>query len=402
MSTTITTIIPEPVPCVITEPKYVYSSYQPLKHAFTIPQYSERVTIGEKTAIVSTAAVYRKTRRLRCLPALPKSSRSLSIHRRFWYLYLPITVVILTLVSIFITLSIMIMNEHTDPPSLRSNTTHPSSVQINRTIDSPDGTKPKGSLLNSMEISIRDQCSYLLNATDVSTFYKQQCSMDFCFADPGILTPQVLSICTLGRMYEFMPAISGWMKDSKYCGWDGIICDDIGLIVSIFLNGTVPTSIPDSITNLYNLANLTFIGNAKKVHGYLPSELFQIKTIQSIVLKSVGYQFGFSKVSTSLLSLCLDSLPGWDRLLPEPLRQCELENLSLQNISIGSNIFTFLNSASKMKESLVTLRLSQLNATYKLDPFSFQRLETLDLTGMAGNMSDACMWGKQHQCVSCC
>ncbi|KAJ3276042.1 hypothetical protein HDV01_006212 [Terramyces sp. JEL0728] len=399
MSTAITTIIPDPSPQAISEPKYVYSNYQPLKDTFSELQISKKVVVGNSAAIVTTLAVYRKRRRLRCLPSLPKTGKSLYTYQRFWNLYLPISTVVLALVTIFVIASIMITKQRPGPPPVAQDNSTVPVYQVYRTIDSPDGTIPKGTVLNSMELSIRTQCSYLLNTTSIDAFYSQSCTAAFCFNDPGILTPQVLSICTLGKLQEHIKENIGWMEDSFYCRWPGINCDQNQTVISLEFNGTAPDSIPDFITNFYNLVNLTVIGNYTNIGGFLPSELFLIETISKVHLKSVGYQFRIPNTNSALVDLDLDTLPGWDKVLPAING---LQKFSLKNIPIGPSIFTFLNNATDWTNSLRTLTLGNLNSTYNLNPFMFQQLEYLDITGIPGEKTNACAWSKARQCISCC
>ncbi|KAJ3320745.1 hypothetical protein HDV06_005038 [Boothiomyces sp. JEL0866] len=395
-STAITTIIQEPVVHEITEPN-------PISNPLVIPLYQKQVVVGETAAMVSGKAVYKRTKRLKCLPRLPKTNKSLAIYRRFWYLYFPIAVVIAILVGIFVAIAVLILDETpVATPTVPNNTYIPNIQPVYRTIDSPDGTKHKESVLDSMELSIRNQCAYLHNTTDISTFYKEKCTLDYCFRDPGILTAQVLSVCTLGRLYDNMPPSQNWMPSRFYCAWPGIVCDEEELVISLSLSGIVPSSIPYSLTNLYRLVNLSIVGNSKSIGGYIPSELFQIETLTHISLSLVGYQFGLANISNSILSIQFDSLPGWDMLIPQNLGSFGLENFSLKNIPIGPALFSFLGNATVWKDSLLSLHIENINSTFELDPFAFERLESLELTGIPGNKSKACLWGKHHECISCC
>ncbi|CAB9516302.1 LRR receptor-like serine threonine-protein kinase At4g08850-like [Seminavis robusta] len=79
----------------------------------------------------------------------------------------------------------------------------------------------------------------------------------------------------------------GWLEDEDTCGWNGIECDDMGLVNKIVLDGSgLQGSISHELSLLSGLESLSLRGNS--ISGTIPSGLFLMPKIRELKLAFNG------------------------------------------------------------------------------------------------------------------
>lgn len=153
---------------------------------------------------------------------------------------------------------------------------------------------------------------------------------------------------------------AGWMRDNRFCTWNGVTCDGTGAVATLeMIFPAVPSAIPVEIGALASLRNLTLVGNGAVPYGAMPNALARATSLASLHLERTAITGPLDDVLLAawpdLRTLTLISNINMGTSLPYYLGQNALESLVVQEqglrefIVVGSTIIT---------TSLVTLDLS--------------------------------------------
>ncbi|KAI0262235.1 hypothetical protein BC834DRAFT_959004 [Gloeopeniophorella convolvens] len=81
----------------------------------------------------------------------------------------------------------------------------------------------------------------------------------------------------------------GWVKDVKFCAWNGVRCDGAGRVSSLQLSfPAVPASLPAEFTNLTALETLEISGDGNSPAGPFPGTFGALTKLSSLHLESTA------------------------------------------------------------------------------------------------------------------
>jgi len=81
----------------------------------------------------------------------------------------------------------------------------------------------------------------------------------------------------------------GWVKDVKFCTWNGVRCDGAGRVSSLQLTSpAIPASLPVQMTNLTSLESLEIIGNGNSPAGSFPTTFGTLTVLTSLHLENTA------------------------------------------------------------------------------------------------------------------
>lgn len=156
------------------------------------------------------------------------------------------------------------------------------------------------------------------------------------------------------------------VSDSDYCSWDGLVCDNIGYVVSIDWNDrNLEGSLPDVFDDLPRLKRVRFYNNS--IYGELPGSLLQL---EDLVYLNVGHNFltgvfpDFSSVS-NLKRLVLDR-NAFSGTLPTSL--CELKSLEVLEVSAITKMSGSIPNCLGSLENLNRFRVTDVGLVGAVPP----------------------------------
>ncbi|CAG8580386.1 12970_t:CDS:2 [Funneliformis mosseae] len=153
---------------------------------------------------------------------------------------------------------------------------------------------------------------------------------------------------------QFYNALN-WMKDSNYCGWGGVKCDDSKNIIELKLTFPfVARAITSVIGELNTLKKLTITGDGKVPNGALLANYFKLENLEEMSLISTGFTGPIPNnlgKMTSLRSLKIVNNTQLGGPIPSEISLKSLKELDLSNNQLSGAI----------PESLGTLDLNNLS-----------------------------------------
>ncbi|KAI0070470.1 L domain-like protein [Panus rudis PR-1116 ss-1] len=210
----------------------------------------------------------------------------------------------------------------------------------------------------------------------------------------------------------------GWVKDVRFCAWNGVGCDGAGRVSSLTLTFPgVPALLPNETGALTGLTSLRVIGNSAIPAGSLPPSFTSLQSLLTLHLESTSITTLPSTLFTSLskltsLELIKNGQMGKD--LPSSITSLSLQNLvvngqpltnplssiasspslqrSLQLIDFTSTSLTGTIPSLTSLTSLVELHLDSNNLSGPLPsafPSSLVALTLSNNSGLGGNGGNA-------------
>jgi hypothetical protein len=152
---------------------------------------------------------------------------------------------------------------------------------------------------------------------------------------------------------------AGWVKDARFCAWQGVTCDGSGKVSNLKLAfPAVPANIPTEIGALTGLTTLSIIGDGKIPAGKPPAELTSLRSLSSLRLESTALSVS-PDVSSTLTSLQLIKNAAMSPTLPSSLFASSLTSLVINSQSLTSNPLAQIGASSSLQGSLKVLDLTQ-------------------------------------------
>ncbi|KDQ20105.1 hypothetical protein BOTBODRAFT_102072 [Botryobasidium botryosum FD-172 SS1] len=154
---------------------------------------------------------------------------------------------------------------------------------------------------------------------------------------------------------------AGWVKDVKFCGWNGVQCDSKGRVTALNLAfPAVPASLPTDLTSLIGLQNLQVVGDRNVPAGTIPDGLLSLPSLNTLHLESTAIQGplpdnAFNK-SSKLTSVTLVKNAQLGQTVPTGLFSLPLQTLIINTQNISTPLTTIFTSA--LASTLTTLDLS--------------------------------------------
>ncbi|RIA85010.1 hypothetical protein C1645_782792 [Glomus cerebriforme] len=232
----------------------------------------------------------------------------------------------------------------------------------------------------------------LLGTTPPINFICDQCSDDQSFYN--VTTFCVLKSIWTNAFNQTSIESLGWMRDTLFCEWNGIKCDNNNNIIELELKfPNIPKATQTfGLGKLKTLQRLTIIGGAGFPFGPLPFSIFQLENLVDLALISTNYTNTipntFDKM-TSLKSLRIANNYQLNSfIIPDTISTTSLVTLvfSLQNVN--GAIPDFIGNSITLQNSLQNLDLSSNNLTgnipnslFNLRNLQSLRLGTNSLTG---------------------
>lgn len=207
---------------------------------------------------LSKTQIYRRKRRLRCCPGFAKSRSEHHKRATLLNVYLPSYLVVIGLLSLlFLAIYKLRDNDHKDSPRYPNLTTQRQGEH--RIMDSADGTHKAGTLLDSHEFNVHQQCEVYRQQETPINFYNKHCKGN-CGYDYSLLSSHSLSNCLLGDFIsDSSAAPKAWMAGSSLCQLEDMVtCNAAGEITKLnFVFSTNHKENPLLLQRLKNLPHMS-------------------------------------------------------------------------------------------------------------------------------------------------
>lgn len=189
---------------------------------------------------------------------------------------------------------------------------------------------------------------------------------------------QVLQFCALADLLFASPVSmlhgAGWGVGSPCVNWTGVACDERGRVTSLELEyPLVPSTLPNTLTNLVSLTSLRVVGDGRKPTGQLPPSFTALSNLTTLDIEYTAMTGNIksANLTKSLKSLTLVSNPGLE------FATADLGTSSLQTLILSDQNLT---SVPNLPATLEFLDLSHNALSGPMTSFiALPMLETLYL-----------------------
>jgi hypothetical protein len=287
------------------------------------------------TVEISTVPIIRRKKRLRCCPSLPKSKIA-SERRDAWRIkYLPTIILCILGLVVFIAITKF---------GFKSTlvTYSPNSVNqaILRSMDSPNGKKKKGDLLEEWEIVIYQKCEFArTTVVDANELYHNHCK-DICGQDLGIVTVFVAQLCSIMNSYSASNRKFESLSGLSVCEWPNMHCNSDNQLTNILLDSEPVDFRFLSHQSLWE--NLETLEISVDANSPLPEALAKRDTSNSLILPKLSSLILKNIHLQASMDIFLDAAP------------------SIQSVMVHNITFNGVLSEKLVKAPLVVLSLKDL------------------------------------------
>jgi len=211
-------------------------------------------------------------------------------------------------------------------------------------------------------------------------------NFQFSNAQDGQTTMNAIQFCGLKAIFDSSSssgqanlANGGFLKDVKFCAWNGVSCDGSGRISALQLTFPgVPSSLPNEIGSLTGLQTFQVIGSNAFPAGSLPASFTNLTAITTLHLESTAISALPDNLFTALKSVTTLALVKNTQMgsnVPSSVFQIPLQNMVITGQNI-SNPLQAISSSSSLQSSLKFIDLSGDSLTGTI-PSSISSLSAL-------------------------
>ncbi|KAI9511457.1 hypothetical protein F5148DRAFT_1170625 [Russula earlei] len=171
-----------------------------------------------------------------------------------------------------------------------------------------------------------------------------------------------------GQQGEAALEAGGWVKDVKFCAWNGVRCDGAGRVSSLQLTSpAIPASLPAQFTNLTELESLEIVGDGTSPAGSFPTSFGDLTKLTTLHFENTALG-----------------------ALPDTLQTLSALTL-VRNAQVGPSLPPSIASGA-LRSLIVNNEPLTLSATQSAALCSKQ-LQNCDLRGSGSQACGACLVG---------